>query len=208
MRFHRRYPFLQAWTSSGDLCDLVTPKNLAIARFEPTMQLMTGGGVVDLIFSDGDAVAVIPLIEVSPQMLLERELTPIMWPAAYSVLPREHLEALETQIVPWLQSLAFARQLNREEIRAFSSRLPHEVFERARAANFLGAASYTQMSQACAPYVYAMRFAQKNKRVRICDANGGTGAALLAARADIRADLRSDELNALAKNVVWMRRLR
>lgn len=198
MRFHRHYAFLQTWMASERLRSIVTADNLAVARFEPTVHFATGGAFLDLVFFDGDAIAVLPLLEVTPQMLLERELTPLIWPAACAALPRERLEALEAQIIPWLESLAFARQLNREVIRMFSSRRAYELFERARAAKLLGAATYTQTIEASAPYVYAMRFAD-GKRVRIADPDGGTGAAVMATRADVRADLQNPELNALAR---------
>lgn len=199
MRFHRRYECLQRWTGSDDLRGLISPDTLAIARFEPTMQAAGGAGLVDLVFSDGNRIAVVPFIDVVSSMVLVRELTPIAWPARCRELPPRVLQALEASIVPWLQSLVMARQLNREEIRTFSTRLRTGLFEQARSANLLGAAPYARVLEASAPYVYAMRFAH-GKRVRIEDPNAATGAALLAGIATVRADLRSDESNELARN--------
>lgn len=199
MRFHRRYPFLQTWLARSGSDALLCAENLAIARFEPTVQSGGGGGVVDLLFSDGNRIAAVPFLEVTPMMLLEPERTPIVWPEAARALLPSVLNALEAQVVPWLQSMTLAGQLNAEVIRAFPGTLPEGVFDAARAASLLGAAPYTPVLLDCAPYVYAMRFARGN-RVHIADPRGASGAALLVSAAQaVRADLQSGEADALAR---------
>lgn len=198
MRFHRRHPYLQHWLRDGNAATIVTEETLAFARLEPTLAGASGAAALDLIFSGGDAITVVPFIDVEPEMLLERERSPLIWPYACNMLSTGVLAALEERIVPWLQSLTLARQTNAEAVRAFDSAF-HDVFQAARDACFLGAAPYADVFAAAAPYVYAARFAD-GARVSVRDDRGGTGAALLGARANVCADLLEPQRNALARH--------
>lgn len=198
MRFHGNYPLFQTWLDLPESATLVRADRLAVVRFEPVTNHVRGAAVLDLLFSDGERVAAVPYVCVTPEMLLERERTPMVWPQAASALGWETLDELERLILPWLESHALARQANNELVRRFSDAIAEERFEAARAAGFLGAATYAGCMIASAPYVYASRFVPE-QRVAVRDARGGTGAALLAPRAQsVRADLGSSDLNALA----------
>lgn len=199
MRFHRRYPLLQTWMGLPALQSLVSAENLCVARFEPAIFQMAGSGIVDLIFCAGEAMAVVPYIEVSSAMLLQRENTPVTWPAACAPVGAKRLQAIEAAILPWLESLTLARQLNIETVRRFSENLDEDAFTAARSAGFLGASPYRDAAARWAPYIYAMRFIDGNA-VAVRGAWGGTGAALCASRtAAILADLGGAERNALAQ---------
>lgn len=177
MRFHRRYPFLQCWAGIPQARERVRVQHLAFARFEPSMSYMRPSGMLDVVFCDGEAVTVIPFADVVVEMLQERERTPIVWPAAVEDLA-PHLAQIEAALLPWLQSLTLARQLNSETVRRFSDVISGEEFDRARSARFLGAASYTDVLPALAPYAYAMRF---DGAVALRDRYGASGGAVLAA---------------------------
>lgn len=173
-------------------------RSLAVARYEPMLWGVSGAAAVDLVFSGAERISVIPFVEIAGEMLLERERSPLIWPQACAQLEPGVLRAIEDLIVPWLQSLTFARQTNSEVIRRFDGVLDTGDFEAARAACFLGAAPYADVFSAAAPYVYAERFAYGGS-VSIRDPRAGSGAALLAAHSTVRADLGAHERNALAR---------
>lgn len=173
------------------------PEHLAIARFEPAIAYTRGSAFLDVVFCDGAGIAAIPGIEIAVEMLQERERTPLIWPAAVEALGGEVLSAIESELLPWLESITLARQANAEIVRRFSDAISHESFERARSARFLAAAPYADVLAAMAPYVYAERF--NGERVGIDDALGATGAALLAAHgASVECELGDAAVNAFA----------
>jgi hypothetical protein len=200
VRVHHDYPLLQLWSAQADARAIMQPHYLALARFDPVVAgAVTGGALLDLIFCDGKAIAVIPYIQVVPQLLIERERTPLIWPHVARALGYERIDELESMLLPWLEALTLARQANEELIRPFSDALPHELFERARTNGFLGAARYACTMAAFAPYLYAARFS-KDRSVGIRDAHGANGAVMLSMRSNtLRADLLSAERNALAR---------
>lgn len=197
MRFHSRYPLLQCWT--GPKLELVRRGMLSVARLEPVVgDAVSGGGVLDLVFSDGVRTAVVPFIRVEPYALLQRERTPLVWPTAMRALRPDVLLEIEREVLPWLQSLALARQQNAEVIRTFAGSEARDLFDAARSAGLLGAARYDELLAPLAPYVYAARFCEQ-RSVAIVDDCGANGAAVLCGRVSrVRADLKSDERNALA----------
>lgn len=197
MRFHSRYPLLQLW--SGEGWAIVDASTLSVARLEPVVgDSVSGGAVLDLIFTDVDRVAVIPFLRIDPYSVVQVERTPMIWPSAARALGLEKLRAIEQQVLPWLRSLALARQQNDEAVRIFSGENHQSLYEAARSAGFLGATRYDALMPAFAPYVYAARFSPE-RSIGIVDDCGANGAAMLRARAmDVRADLRSAERNALA----------
>lgn len=200
MRFHSHYPLFQLWRS--DPHGLMRADALSVARLEPTVEETVGGGaVLDLIFSDGQRVAVLPHIRVQSAFLQQRERTPLVWPRAAREFGRDVLLEMERLVLPWLQSLTLARQQNEEAVRTFGTADVSALFTAARDAGLLGAARYADFLPAFAPYVYAARFCA-NAAVAVSDPFGANGAAMLAERAkDLHADLSSEQRNALAS--VW-----
>lgn len=199
MRFHRRYPLLQTWSTDPAQRAVIAAENLCMARFEPAMLDVLGSGVVDLMFSSGERIAVVPFLQVSSEMLLQRENTPLLWPHACSDFAAETLEALEDAVLPWLTSLTLARQLNREVVRRFTDAIDSAVFESAREGKFLGAAPYRGAAADWAPYIYALRFA-RGRQVVIQDPFGATGAALCrCAASSVAASLENSEREKLAQ---------
>jgi hypothetical protein len=179
-------------------------ESLAIARYEPALSRgVQGAAFVDLVFSDGARIAVLPYVEVAAAMLLERERTPLIWPDAARDLGYDTLEALERALLPWLESRALARQSNDELVRRFSNAIDEERFGTARTARFIGAAPYAECMAAFAPYAYAARFARE-AAIAIHDAAGASGAAMLATLGTVRADLGNRSLNDFAAH--WFSR--
>ncbi len=197
MRFHSRYPLLQLW--SGDALQIVDAQTLSVARVEVCITEPTGGaGMVDLVFADRDRIAVVPFVRIDPSSLVQRERTPMIWPAAARILGADKLSAIEERVLPWLQALVLARQQQCDVVRYFADAGFTRIYDAARTARFLGAARYDTVMPALAPYVYAARFSSE-RSVGIVDAYGASGAAMLRTRAtDVRADLRSAERDALA----------
>ncbi len=170
----------QWWCGHGAAAEIIDPHTLAIVRFEPTSRRWHLGSAMDCIFAHGDAIAIVPLIEVQTTMLIEPEASPFIWPLAIArAVPNERLAAIESETLPWLRSISLARQINDERIKRFgASDEVWALFERARTRGWLGAAPYTQAFADLAPFVYALRFA-RGRTVAIADAGGAAGAAYL-----------------------------
>ncbi|HKU69054.1 MAG TPA: hypothetical protein VJP85_14885 [Candidatus Baltobacteraceae bacterium] len=198
MRFHSHYPLLQLWRSTRGQ-SLIRADKLSAARFEPTIENAAGGGaLLDLVFSDGEQIAVVPYIRVQPVFLLQHERTPLVWPSAARSAGRDVLLEIERLLLPWLQSLTLARQQNEEAVRIFGDASASSLFARARDDGFIGAARYAEIMPALAPYVYAARLCG-GQTVAVADPYGANGAAMLAARAaTVFADLGSTERNTFA----------
>jgi hypothetical protein len=198
MRTHRRYAPLTAAFARGS-ASIVSATNLAALRMEAVRSILAGFGLLDATFFDGERVAVVPGIEIDPAMLDEREESPLIWPHEIAVrIGHETVRAIEEAIVPWIESHAFNHCVNDERIALYGSAEFAEMFSQARKLAFCGAAPYAAVLSRLAPYWYALRFAQ-DAAIAICDANAGSGAAVLAARARrMRADLGSAGANALA----------
>jgi hypothetical protein len=171
---------------------------LAFARAEATIANDSlGGGVVDLVFIDGERVAVLPFIHVQRGYVFQRESSPMVWPAASRVLGTAVLSQLEDAVLPWLEARLLARYSGADDLRTFKGAPERELFDRAAAAGLIGAAPHRDLLPAFAPYVYAARFAQ-GRSIGIRDERGGNGAAMLRLRApSVRADLGDDQQNAL-----------
>lgn len=200
MRTHARFSTFVHTQDESFLRDAVRPAALVAARLEPVVRGLRGGACLDLAFSLDGRIAVVPFIEIAPEELEERELSPLIWPRAIArAVDGEQACALEDLLVPWIESHTLGRQLTQEVVRVFGGAQLHDLFEAARAARFLGAVPYRTLVIDAAPYVYAARFAQ-SKRVLVRDPHGSTGALLLRryARA-IECDLMDPALNALAQ---------
>ncbi len=200
MRTHRKYTTFGGRRLRGQVEELAETRCLAAARLEPVVRGLRGGAMLDLIFTAGGRVAVVPFIEIAPEMLQQREMSPFVWPhESAAILGVDRADAIERTLLPWIESLTLARQLNEETLRFFGDGSARDVFEHAREARFLGAAPYADVLKDAAPYVYAMRFAE-NHRINVCDAGGALGSALLSKIAPgVRADLGNEQLNALAR---------
>ena len=200
MRFHKRYPLLQLWLDSSGTRDAISAASLSVIRFESaTSRGVSGAAFLDLVFSRGQTIAVLPYLEVDTVMLLERGRTPLIWPDAAGALGHSVLDELERSILPWLESRTLARQMNEELVHYVSGAIGKEHFEAARSARFLGASPYAECMAAFAPYVYALRFSEREKTAVVADPYGASGAALLAARGlEVKADLGDGSGNELA----------
>lgn len=200
MRSHRNRAAYNFWTAPEPLRALVRADALQVARMEPVIRQTNAAAGLDLLFAEGGRTVVVPLANLEATMLAEREKSPVVWPhAAIEAVNPAELERIESLVLPWITALSLGRQCNDEQIRRFGGDDDaYALFCAARDAGFMGAAPYRDVMLAIAPYVYGVRFAG-GKRIQIVDSRGGAGAALLARHArEVRADLRSDELNALA----------
>lgn len=202
MRIHRKYRPFANWCDPALLNTVARLRHLSAARLEPIVRGLRGGALLDLVCIAGEDVAVVPLVEIVPEMLLERESSPFVWPAdAAAVLGEERTEEFERALLPWIESLTLGRQLNSETVRMFGDESARNLFEAARDARFPGAAPYSHVLEDAAPYMYAMRFAH-DARAAVRDANGAFGSVLLARHArEVRADCGSDR-NELARR--WL----
>ncbi len=137
----------------------VRADRLAYARFE-TALAQKFFAIVDLVFAEGDEIAVLPFIVVDGTMLLERELSPFIWPAHLKDLDDGVVEAIEARIEPWLRSLIVARNENGFGERLFSEDVTFKQrLERAKQRGWLGTAPAREVLLDIAPHAYAVRFA-------------------------------------------------
>lgn len=190
MRSHWRGTWQHLWSNRERLQAAFAAEHPFIARVEPVFVRESTDAFIDLVARDEQGIVVIPWIEVQSTMLIEPEKDPFLWPrvALENILPEE-LEGLESMLSPWLRSLVLGRHLWSERRHAFGQDTElAERFEEARARHWLGAARYSEVCVAVAPYWYAARFAQ-GRRVNIRgEGDAATGAAMLARIADVRAD--------------------
>ncbi|HEY9179930.1 MAG TPA: hypothetical protein VIO32_04375 [Candidatus Baltobacteraceae bacterium] len=200
MRTHRKYSQFVLWRDAANLRELVQLPHLALARVEPVVRGLRGGAMMDLVFHSAHGVAVIPCIEIVPEMLVQREMSPFVWPHdAASGFADGVAGELERALLPWIESLTLARQLNAETSRSFAGGDAAHVITSAREAGFIGASPYGTVLEKAAPYAYAVRFAE-NARAAIRDSHGALGAAMLRAHArEICVDFGSEERRTLAE---------
>jgi hypothetical protein len=161
---------------------LVQPGRLAIARLEPILSARHEA-VLDLTFERDGNFGTIAFVLVDAAFLVLRESSPFCWPAALrdAVDPRI-LRDLESLVEPWLKSRTMARFENEECSRFFRDEPAIRcAYERACDLHLLGAAPLARVARSIAPHVYAYRFAA-GKRVAVCGAKSGSGAALLYGR--------------------------
>lgn len=201
MRSHRNRTAYNVWTNRDRLAALVSEDTLQVARMEPVIRQMHAAAGLDLLFAKDGQTVVVPLANLEATMLTEREKSPVVWPhLVVEAVDANVLDRIESVVLPWIEALSLGRQCNAETIRRFGGDDDaFALFQSARAAGFMGASPYRAVMLAMAPYVYAVRFAE-NKLVQVADPAGAAGAALLARYArEVRADLGSEELNALAE---------
>ena len=154
---------------------------------------------MDLVFCSTSGVAVIPFVELLGEMLVQRELSPFVWPEQARALGDAAVDDIERALLPWVESLTLGRQLNDQTERLFGDGDAEAMVSSARDAGFLGASPYSHVLQEAAPYLYACRFSE-NRRVAIRDPRGAFGAALLSAHArEVAVDFGSEERRSLAQ---------
>jgi hypothetical protein len=200
MRRHSRFAQLAPAVDAQRFHRLFRPDSLVAARLDTGYSpRIDNYGCLDLTFAGDGEIVVVPYVIVQGMMLFAREASPFVWPAWLPPLRTDSVRAVEEFVEPWLRSLAVARFVNGEIVKLFGeNQEAHELFERARACGFLGAAPTERALELLAPYVYALRFAC-GKRVRVADRDGAGGAAVLSRVATVDADLADNERTALAR---------
>lgn len=198
MRYHDNFAYLPA-SDAAALARLVSADNLAVARLEPAHRQLRQTVMLDLIFSSGGDIAVVPGILIDGAMISERETTPLIWPrSAYEAVDYEQLFGVQTEVEYWLFSLAVGKQL-RERALWLRRRDFAPSYEFARDSGFIGATPYSDVLQRLAPYVYASHVS-RGRTIGIRDAHGATGGALLARHArTVSVDLGDSQRNDAAR---------
>lgn len=166
----------------GSIGDLVRAEYLAYARFETAFSHKYDG-LIDLVFSDGRRIAVVPWLMIDGLMLLEAEVSPIIWPTPALALDPDVVDAIECRIEPWLRGRVIARFENAGDDRYFTNDPSlRELVGFAREQGWVGATASAQVLLDIAPHVYAVRFA-KDARVLVAGRGAANGGALLAREA-------------------------
>jgi hypothetical protein len=184
MRYDLFADALQPYGEHDVRARLIRAEHLVFARFETSMSHRYDG-LIDLVFSDGAAYAIVPWISIDGLMLLEREFSPFTWPRWMTWLDDDQCDAIEARIEPWMRARVLARLENGSGERFFTD--SNEIrgrIERAKGAGWLGAVDSRTVLEAIAPHRYAWRFA-RNAHVLIRGRGAIAGAALLARRASL-----------------------
>lgn len=196
MRVHARLARYLPRLDDARVSRLARPEHLVAARIEPAFTSQQEFWL-DLIFHERGEFLALPFVQIDVAMLLLPESSAFIWPAAFA--RKERTAPLEDRLEPWLLTVAFQESVAQESLELFTGEsIVRERLERAREAAFLGASSAQRFFSAIAPYAYAQRFA-KGRSVGIADPLGASGAAMLAADAQVRADLESRERAELAR---------
>src|SRR5579864_3468960 len=111
MRTHQNNAAFVAWRDPQALRDLVDIRFLCAARLEPSGTGRPASAVLDLTFFDGKRVAVVPFIEISAEMLEQRECSPFIWPAALAASNAGGTDTIESALLPWIESLSIHQAL-------------------------------------------------------------------------------------------------
>lgn len=170
------------------LVSFISGPRLAYARYETALS-QKFFALLDLVFADGDRIALVPWLVVDGMMLLEREYSPFIWPAHLRSLADDVVDDIEARIEPWLRSLVIARCENGAGERFFShdSAFCGRV-ARAKEEGWLGATSAPSVLRDIAPHAYAARFSAE-RDVFVSGPGAANGAAFLAATSRVRAKL-------------------
>ncbi|MGH8163339.1 MAG: hypothetical protein ACREP1_03285, partial [Rhodanobacteraceae bacterium] len=197
-RSHRLYePLLQS-VDLARLQSIARAQTLIAARFEPALRRNAPVGLLDLVFADGEAYGVVPLIVVAPAMLVEPQDDALVWPERVArLLKLETLDEIGASLYPWLYARSLLRELDDEQFEVFND-VRRAPLRRAREVGFLGAAPYARAFDRGAPAAYARRFAE-NARVGVAAASAASFARpLCVAAREVAVDLGEDSLNAFA----------
>jgi len=179
VRSHRTFSALTL-ANGGALRGLVRLATLTSVRLEPIVRQGKPIAMLELRFSAGGAAAVVPLVIVDVAMLLDPERDVLVWPTTFA----EHIDdatadELATFLVPWLIAQSLGQPLNDERLWVCDDPSERELFDRARAAGAVGAASAAVSFVGAAPFVYAARF-WTGLRVGVAGDQAALGAALAA----------------------------
>ncbi len=201
MRKHRLHSIFDLWRDGATLRRVVGAETLIAARMEPMLRQIGGFGVLDLTFARDGEIAVVPFVHVDGTMLADPEGPPLIWPeSAADALDDTILDAIETEVTPWLLAHFLGRRSIEEIVRTFGGEADSTAFAQARAYGFAGASPYARVAVAGAPYAYAARFA-RDKRAIVTDAPAGANGVAILARSTrtLVADLGDAAANAAAR---------
>ncbi|GAC1593414.1 MAG: hypothetical protein NVS3B28_23330 [Candidatus Velthaea sp.] len=174
MRRTRDYEILQFREDAARVSNLVHPRWLTTARFEPIFREKFGSGILDLVFERDEAIVVVHAIQIDMLALATLEGPVLEWPHRFPVADPQ-ADAIEEFVFPWLRTLVRGRTASSESIRSYA---PSTTFEHARERGFRGAAPLGRTLVEAAPFVYARRFAV-NASVRIACSDAYHAAATL-----------------------------
>ena len=173
---------LRPYADPSEKARIVRVEHLAYARFETTISHRVEG-ILDLVFESPEGTALVPWITLDGVMLMEREISPLIWPSWMRWLDPSQCDAIESRIEPWVRSRIVARLENGSGERFFDqSDALRERVAYARVAGWVCAAPSSDVLTSVAPHRYASRFASGAKAL-VCGAGAANGGALLTRRA-------------------------
>jgi hypothetical protein len=182
MRYDGASESLRFDSGSSDKSAIMRASNLAYARFETTISHRVEG-LLALIFESPEGMAIVPWIALDGVMLMEREVSPLVWPSWMRWLDPQECDAIEARVEPWLFSRVLARLENDSGDRFFeASQALRERVSYARGAGWIGAASSNDVLSSIAPHRYAWRFS-RGANALVKGAGAANGGALLSRRA-------------------------
>ncbi|HEV7180727.1 MAG TPA: hypothetical protein VGN11_12715 [Candidatus Baltobacteraceae bacterium] len=187
MRLHNRFSYLWPRYDEPFTRETLRPDALVAARFEPVYSIRYEA-YMDCLFERNGNWLVVPMVRVDGVSVMVPENPPLSWPSIYGSFDAKPIAAVESLVLPWLRSITTARLVNNEFVRFFKDTSEfRSIFDRARAASWLGAAPYADVLRAVAPSAYALRLA-RGKRIALRGEQAPNHAAILstvAARTDI-----------------------
>lgn len=183
MRYDIGADSLRFYSDPMEKSATIRARYLAYARFETTISHRVEG-IMDLVFEGPDGIAIVPWITLDGVMLLEREVSPMVWPSWMRWLDADECDAIEARVEPWLLSRVVARFENGSSERFFSDAPElRDLVAFAREAGWVGAAPANDVLKSIAPHRYAWRFASQASAL-VCGPGAANGGALLERRAE------------------------
>jgi hypothetical protein len=170
MRTHRTHRVIAPWSTGAPVSDA---GRLAAVRIEPVLHQRRPALLLDLYLASDAGDTVVPGVLVEPDLVVERERDPLVWPHGAPV-DDAFAQAVADLVLPHLERLV----LSGEDVSEHVLRLAAAPrFDAARAAGCLGAAPLRESLVRLAPYLYARRFARRRTvRLDAADAVGGWAA--------------------------------
>jgi hypothetical protein len=153
MRSHRVFALLAPWSSGVPIVDA---GRLAAVRVEPVLRQRRATLLLDLYLAEDDRHTVVPGVLVEPQLVVERERDPLLFPAGFRG-GDAFAAALAERILPHLDRLLRDGAPMSEQVVRFG---PTPAFDAARALGAYGAAPLRDALVRLAPYHWARRFAR------------------------------------------------
>jgi hypothetical protein len=181
MRYDIGADSLRFYADPSEKSATIRAQHLAYARFETTISHRVEG-MMDLVFDGPDGIAIVPWITLDGVMLLEPEVSALVWPSWMRWLDPDECDAIEARVEPWLRSHIVARFENGFGERFFSGDEEfRELMLYAKDHGWLGAALSSDVLTSIAPHRYAWRFAAGSNAL-VCGPGAANGGALLARR--------------------------